>query len=126
MTTAWAIGDLDAMSPPREERSTDVSRISLTVPMALSLAVAVAVIVGAFWQIRGSDNTELNKQLSSINTAVAQMATRMEAEARVNEANKRSDALVIDNLKQSVDELKRQTQLLQLQYSELQKQIARR
>jgi hypothetical protein len=45
---------------PRETRSTDVSRISLTAPMAASLAVAVAVVVGAFWQIRGSDNAELN------------------------------------------------------------------
>jgi uncharacterized protein HemX len=93
--------------------------------MAASLAVAVAVVVGAFWQIRGSDNAELNRQLTAISTVVSTMSTNMDAEARVKAADQRADAVVIDNLKQSVDELKRQTQLLQLQYVELSKQMRR-
>ena len=116
----------ESVAPTREVRSTDVSKISLTVPMAVSLALAVAIVVGAFWQIRGADNAELNKQLATINSAVVQMSTQLEAEARVNAADKRADAVVTDNIKQSVDELKRQTQLLQLQYSELSKAMDQR
>lgn len=106
-----------SVTQPREGRSTDVSRVSLTVPMALSLAFAVAIVVGAFWQIRASDNG----QLMEIKAAVSAMKTNLEAEARVNAADKRADSVVIDNLSKSVDDLKRQTQLLQMQYAEMQK-----
>lgn len=118
---AYPLDEDRSVSPPREVRSTDVSKISLTMPMAVSLAIAVAVIVGAFWQIRGSDNASLTSKLAEINSTVLQMKTGLEAEARVNAADKRADAVVIDNLSKSVDDLKRQTQLLQLQYADMQK-----
>jgi hypothetical protein len=76
--------------------------------------------------MRAADNTELNRQLAEISGVVSAMSTNLEAEARVKAADQRADAIVIDNLKQSVDELKRQTQLLQLQYVELSKQFTQR
>lgn len=94
--------------------------------MAVALAVAVAVIVGAFWQVRGSDNAEVAKQLSAINNAMAQMSTNLAAEARINAADKRADGVVIDSLNKSVEELKRQTTLLSLQYAEMSKQMSQR
>ena len=121
---AFPIEDAHAVSPPT--KTTDVSHISLTVPMAIGMAVFVASLVGGFWAVVYSQSAEYATQATGIASDVRDIKTRLELQSQVDEANERADTLVQDSMKQSMDELRRQVQLLQLQYSELSKQIQAR
>lgn len=50
----------------------------------------------------------------------------MEMQVKVDDADKRVQATIQDDTKRSLDQLRAQVQLLQLQYAEINKQIQRR
>lgn len=102
-----------------ERRLTDVSRSGLNLPMVAGVIVFAAAMMGSFWAI----NNRTNERMLEMQSDVREIRTRMEMQSQINDANKRSDVLLYENLNSSVDELRRQTQLLQLQYAELSKQM---
>lgn len=108
---------------PAPTKTTDVSLISLTIPVAIAMAVFVASLVAGFWTVVNSQAATFKEQSTAIASDVRDIKTRLELQSQVDEANKRADTLVNDSMKQSVDELRRQVQLLQLQYAELSKQM---
>lgn len=108
------------MTPP--VKTTDVSRVSLTVPMAIGMAVFVAAMVGGFW----ATIYTYSQRTTEIASDVRDIKTRLEFQSKIDEANKRADSMVQDTMKVSIDELRRQMQLLQMQYAELAKQITRK
>ena len=94
-------------------RSTDINVTQLQVPlpyMVTIIGICIAIAAG-IWRVD-----------SRITVMEATEVNRREVDA----ANKRADDVLYDSMKQSVDELKKQTQLLQLQYAELSKQIITR
>lgn len=112
-----------AVSPTK---TTDVSHISLTVPMAIAMAVTIASLVGGFWAVMDRKSAEIEKVANVTASDVRDIKTTITLQAKVDEANDRADAIVQDSMKQSVDELRRQVTLLQIQYQELSKQITQR
>ena len=105
-------GDHD-VTPHAASRSTDINVTQLQVPlpyMVTIIGICIAIAAG-IWRVD-----------SRITIMEANEINRL----KVEEANKRADDVLYDNMKNSVDDLKRQTQLLQLQYVELSKQITQR
>lgn len=99
------------VSPTRDTRSTDVTALHVPVPYLVTVIALAIGIAGGIWKI---------------DARISVMEARDDSRREVDAANKRADAVLYDHMKQSVDELKRQTQLLQLQYAELSKQITRK
>lgn len=120
---AFPVHETNAVVAPTPSKTTDVSLISLTIPVAIAMAVFVASLVAGFWTVVSSQADTFKEQSTAIASDVRDIKTRLELQSQVDEANKRADTLVNDSMKQSVDELRRQVQLLQLQYAELSKQI---
>ena len=101
----------DDVSPTRESRATDITKAVVPVPYMVTLMIVALGMFAAVWRI---------------DTKISILEVREQSRILVEEANKRADSMQYDNMKQSVDELKRQTQLLQMQYAELSKQITSR
>lgn len=80
---AWPAEDAPDVSPPTS-KTTDISKISLTVPMVAALAVSVGMIVGAFYSIKSGDD-HVTQQIQS---DVRDIRTRMDNNAE-NEALKK-------------------------------------
>lgn len=103
------------VSPTREGRSTDASRLNLPIGW-------VAGIVVFFVGVAGSQayNT------SGMRSDVRDILTRMEMQSRISEADKRSQDMIFETTSKTVEQLRAQVQLLQLQYAEISKQITPR
>ncbi len=97
----------------RPVRSTDVNVTQLQVPlpyMVTIIGICIAIAAG-IWRV---DSRITMMEVNELN--------RLKTEAY----KQRADDVLYDSMKTSVDELKKQTQLLQLQYAELSKQISQR
>jgi hypothetical protein len=107
------------LSPPLKDtmnrRSTDVNRLTFTFQTVIQIVSTAITIMGVTWW----SNAEMKSDIRD-------MRTRMEYDSKIQEANDRANAVMADNMKESIAELKRQSTLLQLQYGELSKQISQR
>lgn len=110
------------VSTPREGRASDAANLRFPLPMVFVI-VGTALSVATAQYVAASSQREAQAEIQS---DIRDMKTRMEMQATVTAADKRADVMMYDNLNKSVDELRRQTQLLQLQYTELSKQIQSR
>lgn len=107
------------MTDSRPARATDASKLTFPVQMVIAMIVMTVSIIGAVY---GMTNGMRESQLRA-ESDMRDLKTRMEYQQRVNEADARAQQVVFDNMKQTVEQLRAQVQLLQLQYSEINKQI---
>jgi uncharacterized protein HemX len=123
--TAFPLTSTDVpVSPPREARSTDVAvgRITYTTQMLIGAILMTATIIGAVYGLTGG----IRESQLRTESDMRDLRTRMEYQQRVNEADARAQGVVFDNMKTTVEQLRAQVQLLQLQYAEINKQIRQR
>jgi uncharacterized protein HemX len=106
----------------RTPRSTDAERVTFTGKMLIGAVLMTASIIGSVYGLTGGIR---ESQLRS-ESDMRDLRTRMEYQQRVNEADARAQAVVFENMKSTVEQLRAQVQLLQLQYAELNKQIRQR
>ncbi len=105
----------------REGRATDAAKITFPVQMVIGAVIMTASIIGAVY---GMTNGIRESQLKT-ESDMRDLRTRQEYQQRVNEADARAQSVVFDNMKSTVEQLRAQVQLLQLQYAEINKQIKR-
>lgn len=101
------------VSPPKS--TTDATRLSFPI----GWVAAIVLTVGGF-------GVQQAMSLAAMRSDVRDILTRMEMQARLQESDKRAQDLIFETTGKSVEQLRAQTQLLQLQYAELSKQILRR
>lgn len=102
-----AVYPIEDVAVTRAGRATDTDITKLHVPlpyMFTIIGLAVAIVLG----------------IVRIDMRISVMEAKEESREKVEAANSRADTMLYDNLKQSVDDLRKQTQLLQLQYQSLQ------
>ena len=107
------------MTDSRPARATDASKLTFPVQMVIAMIVMTCSIIGAVYGMTSGIRESQFKTESNMRD----MQTRMEMQQRVNEADARAQTVVFDNMKQTVEQLRAQVQLLQLQYAEINKQI---
>lgn len=107
---------------PREARSTDADRVTFTGRMLIGAVVMTGSIIGSVYGLTGG----IRESQLRTESDMRDLRTRMEYQQRVNEADARAQTVVFDNMKTTVEQLRAQVQLLQLQYAELNKQIRQR
>jgi hypothetical protein len=90
--------------------------------MLIGAILMTASIIGAVYGLTGGIR---ESQLRS-ESDIRDLRTRMEYQQKVDEADNRAQAAVTENLNTTVTQLRSQVQLLQLQYTELSKQILQR
>ena len=127
------------MSPSREEKATDASRLSFPLPMVLILIGSIAVTsfgVGAMQYVftssdRAAAQADRDAMLK-MQSDIRSISERMDSQAKIDDANKRADAAErasqissYESTKQAVDTLRGTVQLMQLQLAELLKQQKR-
>jgi hypothetical protein len=112
----------EPVTPPREARSTDASRLTFPTQMMIGCIVMTAAIIGSVYGLTGG----IRESQLRTESDMRDLRTRMEYQQRVNEADARAQTVVFDNMKTTVEQLRSQVQLLQLQYAELNKQIRQR
>lgn len=119
----------DTVSPPREHRSSDASRLS--VPILIVIAMLVSSVTAAmsasavYWMLRlGQSEAQ-----STIEADIRSIREGLAAQERIDAADKRAAAAELnsqiqsfESTKQSVDAMRGIVQLLQLQMAELLKQ----
>lgn len=84
---AWPAQDAPDVSPT--PKTTDISKISLTAPMAAALIVAVAAIVGAFWQLRGVDSAQMGAFRNTLEQLQSRLSEREASESKLDELNQK-------------------------------------
>lgn len=107
------------MTDSRPARATDASKLTFPVQMVIAMIVMTCSIIGAVYGMTSGIRESQFKTESNMRD----MQTRMEMQQRVNEADARAQTVVFENMKQTVEQLRAQVQLLQLQYAEINKQI---
>lgn len=95
----------------------DATKLTLPLPIVAALVISAASLFGSVLGVGYMLSSQIKDQAS----AIGNINTRMEMQSQVDAANKRADSVILDNLSKTVDDLKRQTQLLSLQYAELSK-----
>lgn len=107
------------MTPPREGRATDASRLMFPLPIVAAIVGTAITVVGGQY----ISNAGIRDQQREIQSDIRDMKTRMEMQAQIDVA--RNDTRLSDMKSQSdsIAELRRLTQLLQMQYAEISKQI---
>lgn len=108
-----AIGD--AVSPPRDEPATNINRLSFQVPTVAAIVVAAVTVAGSQYLFQ-----------SGIRSDLRDMQTRMSLQADVDKARNEARTSEIkafndrvEMLNQSMADLRRLTQMLQIQYQDL-------
>lgn len=103
------------MSQPREGRATDASRLMFPLPIVAAIVGTAITVVGGQYIA----NAGIRDQQREIQSDIRDMKTRMEMQTQIDMA--RNDARLSDMKSQSdsIGELRRLTQLLQLQYQSL-------
>lgn len=114
-----AIPELREMTPPRESRVTDASRLMFPWPMMIAIVGTAITVTGT--QYLG--NAGVRETQAAIASDVRDMRTRMEMQAQIDIARNESRQSEVKSQNEAINELKRLTQLLQLQYAALEKQI---
>lgn len=110
------------VSPPREARSTDASRLTFPVQMMIGAIVMTAAIVGSFYAMT-TPIRELRESQLKIESDVRDMRTRMEMQTQIDVARQDARSVEVKAQNEAINELRRLTQLLQLQYAALEKKV---
>lgn len=114
------IPETPEMSEPRTARSTDASRLTFPVQMVIAMIVMTVSIIGAVYGMtNGIRDSQFKTELT-----MRELQTRMDMQQRVNDAETKAQGVIFENMKSTVEQLRAQVQLLQLQYAELNKQIS--
>lgn len=107
------------VTPPREGRATDASRLMFPWPIVAAIVgTAVAVVGGQY-----ASNASIRDQQQSISSDIRDMRTRMEMQTQIDIARNEARTAELASQNEAINELKRLTQLLQLQYSTLEKKV---
>lgn len=87
--------------------------------MVIAAVIMTCSIIGAVY---GMTNGIRESQLKT-ESDMRDLKTRMEMQQRVNDAEAKAQGVIFDSMKSTVDQLRAQVQLLQLQYESINKQI---
>lgn len=98
----------DAVSPPREGRSTDVSRLSFPIQMVIAIVASALTVGGGIWATN-----------AGLRSDVRDILTRMESEQRIRAIETRAQEDRANSMNDSINEMKRRMELIQLQYNQL-------
>lgn len=107
---------------PREVRSTDVSKLSFPLQIVIAIVVSAISASATMWAVQARTTAAQ----SSMQSDIRDILTRMEGASKLDEAGRRLQDMQTTQMNESINDLKRQTQLLQLQYADLSKQITQR
>ena len=110
------------VAPLREIQSTDVSKLSFPFQIVIAIVVSAVSASATMWAVQQRTDAAQSVMASDIRDIL----TRMQGSAELAEANRRLQDMQTNQIRDSVEDLRRQTQLLQLQYAELSKQITQR
>lgn len=105
---------VEDMVSPRDQ-STDATKLKFPIgTVAAIVGTAIGVVTA--------------QQLSQagMKSDIRDILTRMEYQAKINDADKRAQDVIYDTMKSDLGSLRAQVQLLQLQYAEINKQIQKR
>ena len=105
----------DTVSPPREARSTDASKLTFPVQMMIAAILMTATIIGAVYGLTGG----IRESQAQMQSDIRDMRTRMELQAEIDRARNEARGVEQKATNAAVDDLRRLTQLLQIQYNEL-------
>lgn len=109
----------DAPAVTREARSTDASRLTFPMQMLIGAILMTASIIGVVYGMTSGIRESQLKTESDIRN----LQTRMEMQLQIDNARNEARATELKIQSATIEELKRLTQLLQLQYAELQKKV---
>lgn len=109
---------VEDVSPPRESRSTDATKLSFPLQLMLGAIFTTASIIGGIWGVT-----------SGLRSDIRDIRTRMELQAEVDKARneaRTAEAKAFNDraemISESMADLRRLTQLLQIQYQEMNKE----
>lgn len=119
MTTHAVVAEDDIVTPIREGRATDLSKGVLPVQFLIPLILAVVSIIGSVYGMTSGIRESQLKMESDLRD----VKTRMELQRDVVSAQNETRALEMKAQNEAINELKRLTTLLQMQYAELQKRV---
>ncbi len=107
--------DVAEVATPREIRATDVSKLSFPIQIVIAIVVSAVSASGTIWMTqRGNE-----KEQAAMRSDIRDVLTRMQGQSDLDAANRRLQELQTNQMKESIDELRRQTQLLEIQYRQL-------
>lgn len=110
----------ERVTPVREARSTDAAKLTFPVQMVIAMIVMTCSIIAAVY---GMTNGIRESQLQTASD-LRDLRTRMEMQQQVDAARNDARASEIKSQNDAISELRRLTQLLQLQYQALEKQMS--
>jgi len=96
------------MSPSREEKAVEASRLSFPLPM-------VAAIVGTALTVASANYISQ----AGLRSDVRDILTRMEFQSKLDEAEKKSRDMQSESTQDAINEMKRRLELVQIQYQQL-------
>lgn len=114
-----SMAGVDDVTPPREIRSTDVSKLSFPFQIVIAIAVSAVSASATIWAVQRNTETAI----ASMQSDIRDVLTRMEAQTKLDEANRRLADLQTNNMKESIDDLGNRVKLMELQYTQLAKEI---
>lgn len=107
----------DTVTPPREARSTDASKLTFPVQMTIGAIVMTATILGGVYgMVNGIRESQMKTE-----SDLRDLRTRFEMQGQVDMARNEARAAEVEASKSAIDDLRRLTQMLQLQYQEIAK-----
>jgi hypothetical protein len=109
----------DTVSPPREGRATDASRLSFPLPLTISAVVFAVSIAAGVWKI-ASDvrdiGTRFEGQAEAMRIQRDLDKERLERSAEKAQAN-------IDSLKSTVDTIQKEQRLMQIEFQNFRESV---
>jgi hypothetical protein len=109
----------DALSPPREGRATDASKLSFPLPLTISAVVFAVSIAAGVWKI-ASDvrdiGTRFEGQAESMKIQRDLDKERLERSAEKSQAN-------IDSLKSTVDTIQKEQRLMGIEFQNFRESV---
>lgn len=110
---------LEGVLTPREGRITDASKLTFPVQMVIgAIIMTVSIIASVYGMTNGIRESQLKTE-----SDLRDLRTRMEMQLQVDTARNEARAAELKSQNEAISELRRLTQLLQLQYTELQKKV---
>lgn len=114
-----SVTGVDDVTPSRTH---DATKLSLPLPVAIGMGVAMVSLVGSLWAV----GYALSQQITAQSSDIRDIKTRMELTAEIDKARNEARAAEMQSLneraemmKEATDDLRRLTQLLQIQYQQL-------
>ena len=114
--------EIDDVAAPREIRATDASRLSFPIQIVIAIVVSAVSASATIWAVQAR-NSQTQAAMSS---DIRDILTRMEGQAKLDESTRRLQDVQTDQMRQSINDLRMQTQSLQTQYADLSRQISQR